>query len=479
MNKETRIKEIQVIIDSNETVGNIPIPWKDELESRDAYKFPLELLVYNKYNGRILSRTKSNERQDKKIDAESAEGKKLIEKLLYESKPKKNDQTLKSLKTLGQEKFGIITKDGIIIDGNRRAMLLNKIDHIDYFKAVVLPIEYEGDALEIEKFETKYQLGEERKLDYNPIEIYLKIQRLYQQISKQNRYPTKSDLEDGIKVHEGAISQIYQWIGNYKTIGSKKDIEYSLQVINTMDEYLDYLEYNGIYTALDDREEQFRDLTTWLNNFYGETSVKPFPMYSDNDVDDLKTLCFELVRIKLKNEKFRFVGRGQRPNHFFGNKEIWGSFMNKHFSLSESYKELPLDFGSSNIEAHLNSRDSDFRTKIGEQIVFNVDSHYSKLRNKQAQDKPKQLLDKAYDSVDSINTNSKQFSSPEIQSLTERLIRKTIGILINKSPTKVLSIIIELLEQIKVKNIKKEEVEEVKKGCKRIQQLGYQLTKKL
>ncbi len=38
--------------------------------------------------------------------------------------------------------------------------------------------------------------------------------------------------------------------------------------METMEDYLDYLEYNGIYTQLDGREDQFISLTKWLNNFY-------------------------------------------------------------------------------------------------------------------------------------------------------------------------------------------------------------------
>ena len=112
---------------------------------------------------------------------------------IEQKKPQKNEETLKSLTKLGQEKVGIITEDGIIIDGNRRAMLLNRIPQIDYFKAIILPVEHDGNPLEIEKVETRYQLGEERKLDYNPIEIYLKIQQLYTRIS--NKKYNRNDID--------------------------------------------------------------------------------------------------------------------------------------------------------------------------------------------------------------------------------------------------------------------------------------------
>lgn len=472
MNKDVRTQKIKYIIDNEEPVGKIDIPWKDKLEPMEVYQIPLNYLVYNKYNGRILSRTKSYENQNLVIDVETEDGKKLIENLLWNSKVQKNKETLESLGKLGQEKVGIITQDGIIIDGNRRAMLLNKIDHIDYFKAVVLPVMYEGNPLEIEKFETKYQLGEERKLDYNPIEIYLKIQSLYMQLSGKSFYSSET-------VDKSALKKIYEWVGNYKNINSINDIEFTLAVMNSMDEYLDWFNYNGIYTTLDEKEEQFRGLTSWLINFYGESSKKAFDNYSDIDVDNLKTICYDLIRIKYKNEKFRYVAQGQRQNHFFGDKEIWESFQKEHRNIVKTYDEPKIDINVKNLEAHLSSIDSDVKAKIGPLLDENVDNHYQKLRNKQSQDEPEKLIKKALDSFSSINKNNKNFEATSVQKLVEELGNKVFNTLQKKSPSRVLSHIIKLLEDIDVDNIPENEIEEVEAKTKRIQQIGYQINRNL
>lgn len=472
MNKEFRIQKIKEIQTNEAPVGKIDIPWKDRLEPMNVYQIPLKYLIYNKYNGRILSRTKSYENQNQLIDAESDTGKKLIEEFLWNSKEQKNKETLLSLSKLGQEKVGIITEDGIIIDGNRRAMLLNRIDHIDYFKAVILPVTYDGNPLEIEKFETKYQLGEERKLDYNPIEIYLKIQNLYLQLSGKSNYNSET-------ADKNAIKKIYDWIGNYKNIKSVSDIEFTLSVMNTMDEYLDWFNYNGIYTTLDEREEQFRGLTSWILNYYGEQSSKPFDNYTDSDVDDLKTLCYDLIRIKYKNEKFRYVAQGQRQSHFFGNKQIWESFQNEHKKIVRKYNEPKIDLSIKNLESHLNSIDSDFKDKIGSLLDENVDNHYQKLRNKQSQDEPEKLISKALDSFNSINQKNKNFSSHAVQKQVEELAKKAIDSLQMSSPSRILSYVIELLEGIQVENIPSNEIEQVKEKTKRIQQIGYQINRSL
>ncbi|MBK9006693.1 MAG: hypothetical protein IPM31_06825 [Anaerolineae bacterium] len=208
MNKETRIRKIQEIIDreKDNPFGRQEIPWQDDLVPMNVYKIPLDLLVYNKYNGRILSRTKSLETQGRKIDETTPKGDEIIADLLWNSREDRNKKTLKSISDFGQEKVGIITKDGIIIDGNRRVMLLKKSGKYDYFKAVVLPVTLEENPIEIEELETRYQLGEDEKLGYNATEKYLKAKELYLRLTSQKEIDLKN-------LDDGAITKISDWMG--------------------------------------------------------------------------------------------------------------------------------------------------------------------------------------------------------------------------------------------------------------------------
>ena len=71
-------------------------------------------------------------------------------------------------------------------------------------------------------------------------------------------------------------------------------------VIETMDAYLAYRDYEGIYTRLDGREDQHINLTQWINTYYGETSAKAFPGHKVDDVEDLmvRARCFDFVNSK-------------------------------------------------------------------------------------------------------------------------------------------------------------------------------------
>ena len=128
----------------------IPIVYHGSIITLDAFEIPLEYLVYNPYNGRIGSVVKSYERQNHQLNPEDLDDKRIIEKFLWDSKPEANKKTKERLLKEHQQRHGIVTADGMIIDGNRRASLLNNImadenipfnekGHCQYFIAIILP----------------------------------------------------------------------------------------------------------------------------------------------------------------------------------------------------------------------------------------------------------------------------------------------------------------------------------------------------
>ncbi len=472
MNKEVRIQKIQEIIerDKNRTdLLNHEIMWEKQLKTEKVYNIPLSYLIYNKYNGRILSRTKSLEKQNQAIDVETESGRNLIEKLLMDSKIDRNKKTLQSIKDFGQQKVGIITKDGVIIDGNRRAMLLNTIDRTGYFKAIVLPVTLEENPIEIERLETTYQMGEDEKLGYNPIEKYLKAKQIFDKLT-----PKISNAE--------AIKSISDWMGE-----TEGEIQKYLDTMAVMDDYLEYLEYDGIYTQLDSREDQFLSLSKWLNAFYGESSKKAFDGYTDSDVDDLKIIAFDYLRIRNEydGKEFRNLAEGNSEKHFFGDKDIWNSFSSKHNEIIKNLpKEPEIDFNSNNLEAHLNNRDELFFEsskfeKDTSSFLENLSEHKYLVGYNRAADEPEKLIKRASQTFEAIKTGHKAFAKPEVQKMVQELGDKIFNSLQKKSPSRLLTHIIELLESIEVNKIPTGEVEEVQEKTKRIQQIGYQISKKL
>ena len=474
MNKETRIQRIAEIIQQTENSENperIRVRWKDENVPMLVCQMPLECLVYNKYNGRILSRTKSLESQDHAIDAETKEGQAKIAELLWQSKENRNETTKRDIEEKGQLKVGIITKDGIIIDGNRRAMLLNRIKKYDYFRAVVLPVELKDDPIEIEKLETTYQMGEDEKLGYNPIEKYLKAKQLYIKLKEQFD-------------HKESIKKIANWMRE-----KPAEIEHYLGVVDVVDRYLEYLQYDGIYAMADTRndgkEDLFLYLKKWIDTFRDKESNKAFDNYKQSDVDDLETICFDYIRAKIgksyDGKIFRNIADGQKRNHYFGNREIWDSFRRYHMehvfpALEKIECEIPINYDSEKLEVHLSDRDSKYKDLVLDRLTTNIRTHNTELGYNRASDRPMELADDAYKAVDKINQKHESFSAPDVQDRIEKLNELTTNML-KKSPERLLSQVIHLLESIELNS--PESKEELLKKVSQINKISFEMKKQL
>ena len=243
MNKEARIQKIKEI-ENWEHISTKKVKWKDDSVYMNVYKVPLEYLVYNKYNGRIKSRVKSLERFGKEIDISTDEGKKKIETLLWDSKPDRNKKTKQDIIDNGQLKVGIITRDGIVIDWNRRTMLLNQIEKYDYFEAVILPTTIEENKREIRKLETSYQMWEDKKLDYNPIEKYLMDESEWKGISgeycitvgeKSNCVKGFQDQLPTLSASIGAFTRLWMGVNTATGLRTSDELDGSDELLNQLD----------------------------------------------------------------------------------------------------------------------------------------------------------------------------------------------------------------------------------------------------
>lgn len=461
MNKETRINNIEELLNNKDPIGEQELMWEDQLQPMKVYKVPLEYLIYNKYNGRILSRTTSLEARGHQIDPESEQGKKLVEKLLFDTNEGRNKRTLADIAKYGQKQVGIITRDGIIIDGNRRAMLLNRLDEYDYFKAIILPVKLEDSPIEIQKLETSYQMGEDEKLTYNATEKYLKAKQLVSQ---------------GV-----TVKQIATWMGE-----SEQTINDYLSVMDLMDEYLEYLGYNRAYTQLDKREDLFLNLNKWVTTFVDKNgvvsgSVKAFDNYTASDVDDLKVISFDYIRARYEGKGFRILAQGLRDKHFFGDKTIWDKFSKSHFKKIEPIREAEgeVNFDSPDIKSTLDNRDEKFRLSVAEFLDDNINEHEQYLYYKDWKNEPDKLISKSIESIN-VARNNENITSESVLAKVEELNQITNDILLSNSPSGVLSNISNQLRDLNLATeLKNDNKEEVLNLLKDISSLAYRLEKEV
>lgn len=413
MKKELRIKKLAEIKEQETPyMTGIRIRYQGEIRSFDAYKIPLEYLIYNKYNGRLGSLVKSYEKQRHALNAENPQDAELIERFLWESKEPRNQATMKSLVQDRQKQWGIVTNDGIIIDGNRRAMLLNRIyqdrekhksnvDHAQYFIAVILP---EGaEPREVSRLETIYQMGEDEKLDYNPIEKYLKCKDL-----KEIHGFKEPDIADMMGEEK---SQIKEW----------------LRIMELMDDYLDYLGYEGIYTRLDKREGQFVDLIKYLRRYENRSSM-PDWHYGDSDIADLKSVCFDYIRARYEGKDFRHIAGPTKVDGIFCKGGVWKDLLTRHSETVEpvteaekTVEEWRAENPESDLTKLLEARDNDWTAETKNALEGNLQRAKRAVELIKEADQPAKLVNRAIETMQKIDTKVETFYTQEVDDLLKQL----------------------------------------------------------
>lgn len=277
----------------------------------NVYLIPVEYLAPNVLNDRIAWKIREFEAEKgRKLSPNNQEDVEFVYQLIENESPKENEKTLKDLAEKGQQVDGIITKDGIIIDGNRRATLLRKLfkgaatrfnknlEDFRFFKAIVLSEDI--DEKEIMALETRIQIGEDKKLDYNPICLYIKVDNL-----------SAAEYND-------------QQIANYMNI-SESEVKERREIFRLMNEYLEAIGKPNHYTLLEGLEDQFINTKTVFKRMDNGTYAAYDWEYTDEDVANFKQVCYDYLRAKFEGKKYRdvLIGKPNKTNGVFV-KKVYG-----------------------------------------------------------------------------------------------------------------------------------------------------------
>lgn len=403
----------------NIAMTGIPLRYKGTTRTEIVYRIPLDYLVYNKYNGRIGSDVLSYEKQNGVLNAELDDDKAIIEKFLYESKIDRNKITMDSLLKNGQQRYGIVTSDGTIVDGNRRAMLLNRLFHkreelgysyeevekCKYFLAIILPDD--AEEKDIQQLETIYQMGEDDKLDYNPIEKYLKCKEL-----KRLGFSE----EDIAGFMSEKPSQVKEW----------------LSILNLMEDYLKEYDYEGIYTRLEKTEGPFVDLENYLDSYKkrGANVRNADWTYTDSDISDLKLVCFDYIRARYEGKEFRDIAKTGKDGSIFFYKGLWDAFLQQHQENTptdtQTVEELRKDYPAENLSTLLRKRDKDWTDNAIGQLTGNLKRFSQKLSDKRASNKPGELIERALSALQAVDCEQDSFvNDPHIEEMVREISKLT------------------------------------------------------
>ncbi|WP_214762916.1 hypothetical protein [Exiguobacterium sp. s146] len=184
---------------------------KGEVKSFDVYKIPLDLLLYNKRNGRIISWMNKLESEGVVVDELSKdEYNEKVEKMIVDSNRNALEKTKTNIKKLGQMQPGVVLNNGTVIDGNRRFTCLRQLKREDggdlFFYAVILDPEEGLTDADIKRLELRIQHGEERPVDYNAIDNLVDV---YNDI-RINRYFTIKEYAANIDKKEPDVKKMLE-----------------------------------------------------------------------------------------------------------------------------------------------------------------------------------------------------------------------------------------------------------------------------
>lgn len=399
-----REKLEQLRSDPAKAVGQQKLYYKKQSRTFGIFEIDLDYLIYNRHNGRLEAEMLTWEKEYAVSPATYDDDlHKLIDELLWRSHPSRNSRTLKDLKEKEQQRPGIVTLDGVIIDGNRRAMLLNRLGKT-HFEAVILPDAYDENEKEIVRLETQYQLGEDSKLEYGALQKYLHAHRLSRHLGIDN-------------------SEIADLMGE----ASPNSVARLLDIMDLMNEYLDHIGCPGFYTLLKEsdgatKEGMFVDLYQDLKRLKSSSPQVNWDIEPDLESIELKTIHFDHIRYGRDftgtDKRYRKISHdGAGKKSFIAHEDVWKAFRDKHREEVDSITE---DMGSlENYEATspgfdsrvdaARARDEDWRERVHPALQRNFGISADYLEPKIEVLEPQRLLERARNYLTRIDINADGF----------------------------------------------------------------------
>lgn len=230
-------------------------------------------------------------------------------------------------------------------------------------------------------------MGEDAKVDYNPIEKYLKTRDL-----KESNFTDE---------------EIAEFMGV-----TKSDVKTNLQILDLIDDYLSNYGYDGIYTMATGHEDSFQKLNAALKSY--KNGVAQMWDYQKKDVNELKVIAFDYIRFDIEQNNFRDIIRKPSATNssIFGSKDIWEAFKAKHQSAFVSEKPVQQwldEHPGEPSDAVLRARDAEWKRKVSSKFTSNFSDSQETVSSRLQAKEPDRLISKAINAVSSIDVSSPAF----------------------------------------------------------------------
>ena len=295
----------------------------DSSRNFNVYLVPTRFLIHNPHNSRFKSKILScSDYPEGSNFYFSEEGQERIKGWILSQNKEINNSSSEDIRKKGQQEPGLITADGLVINGNRRLALIKELykegndEKFSYLKVVILEGVFSDDIEKIKDFERKIQFCKENSIDYDRINKMLAV------CSYIKHNPKKKDNE---------IKELFKWDGTIK------QLRLTMEYIN---HYLDYCGNKENYNVVNGKEDQFKYLSKnhnelqkkIENNEIKTVNWKPKRI----DIEDFKFFFFKLLRFSPTQPKLRAMVETKNKINIMSYKEIWDYFKSR---VGDFYKK--------------------------------------------------------------------------------------------------------------------------------------------
>lgn len=345
-------------------------------ENRDlqVYKVPLDLVFYNDQNDRIaawISKYLNENPKGLSTDENYEEYNNIIERFIKDTDRESLKKTTTNIENFGQLVPAVILRDGRVIDGNRRFTCLRDLNKkeptkFQYIDALIIDKEIEKDKRQIKLLELFLQHGTEGKVDYDPINRLVGIYRdiVLDQLITKEEYAAY-------------------------TVMKIADLEKSIELSKLMNEFLAFIKSEGQYHIARDL-----NIDGPLNEIYAILKKA-----NSDDKNLLKLSLFSMLIMKPENDMTRHVREV---------KKIVGTEYVKDFIKEQTENSKEFFTTINKLEkVTLDSINDDIRSNeaLRDKFSSTLEKYVNKIKIKNAKNKPLELITKASENIENIDTD--------------------------------------------------------------------------
>ncbi len=347
-----------------------------------VYKVRLDWLYYNDKNDRIatwISKFKSeNDGMIPNLEDKDAYND-IVEDFIYQSNPEALKKTQKNIEMFEQREPGVVLNDGRIIDGNRRFTCLRRLskenEKFNYFETVIIDRDLEADAKQIKMLELSIQHGEEKKVDYNPID---RLVGVYNDLI-ENKLLTEEEYARSANM-------------------TLQEVKKSERIAQLMVEFLEFINApKKFYIARDLKiDGPLLEMPNMLNK-----------CVTEEEKENLKIALFNNILMLPSGDITRFVRRFKKV---IGTK-FQDEFLEEQKDLAEEVLEKLPEEGKVSLDIIRDDIRSD--AEVQEKLNLSIDKFVEKSNKTKTLSQPLDLAEKSKSNLEDIDTNIIAKMAPE------------------------------------------------------------------